>query len=131
MGQWQFDNRHGFGKTVVGWSFSETTEEYISEWRFDEPHGVGLYHTGDGLKYEGEWRNGRQDGFGVFFWPDGSRYTGEWREGQQHGHGIWENSKIIHEGVWEYGKRNGLAKITHRSDDRVLFKMYNKDELVE
>lgn len=32
--------RHGYGKTIVGWSFSETTEEYITEWRFDEPQYI-------------------------------------------------------------------------------------------
>uniref|UniRef100_A0A6B2LGL4 Uncharacterized protein n=1 Tax=Arcella intermedia TaxID=1963864 RepID=A0A6B2LGL4_9EUKA len=68
VGQWKGNQRHGYGKTLTGYSIKETEEVYITEWRFDEPHGYGWYFTGEGHSYVGSFLCGRQDGFGVFSW---------------------------------------------------------------
>jgi len=141
VGYWKQNMRHGYGKTLTGYSLEEVQEVYMAQWRFDEPHGLGRYKTADGYLYEGEFLSGRQDGFGVFYWGQMnslkddfekvvSKYTGEWKFGKQHGSGIYETDKIIHEGVWIDGKRNGLAKITNKANGQVVYKMFKDDTIV-
>eukprot|EP01121_Diplochlamys_sp_Union-15-3_P019322 TRINITY_DN7261_c0_g1_i1.p1 TRINITY_DN7261_c0_g1~~TRINITY_DN7261_c0_g1_i1.p1 ORF type:complete len:119 (-),score=22.55 TRINITY_DN7261_c0_g1_i1:28-384(-) len=106
---------------LTGHSLDKIQEIYTGEFKYDSQHGVGRYETQDGHEYEGEWVSDEQHGFGIYRFPDGSSYCGEWKLGKPDGIGIWENANIRHFGKWVSGKREGLAFVTSKRDNSVIF----------
>lgn len=55
------------------------------------------------------------------WYGDGSFYLGDFKEGKEHGWGVFEDAKVKHEGEFVNGERHGKAKVTSKSDGKVIF----------
>lgn len=85
-GQWDGNNRHGFGVCV-----RPDGTRYEGEWKSNKRHGLGVWIRPDGTKYEGEWANSKPNGQGTFTFPSGNKRSGYWRDGKYVGQQENEN----------------------------------------
>lgn len=44
-------------------------------------HGFGVYHFGNGHRYEGAWHEGKRQGFGIYTFRNGETQCGHWQNG--------------------------------------------------
>ena len=77
-GEWQHDNKHGFGR--FSWSNGDSYEgmtiicrvQCPGEYRHNKKHGKGTYTFGkgpwEGDSYSGDWQDDQKDGTGVYLW---------------------------------------------------------------
>ena len=53
---------------------------------------------------------------------NGKKYEGGFRQAKKHGKGIYWNAEgEIYEGNWNYDKKVGYFKITHRDSGKVIY----------
>jgi hypothetical protein len=75
-GQWDSDNKSGFGTMV----YKNGLEIYVGEWRLNVRWGEGMFDSWyDGYKYEGSWIEGEMGGPGVVEWRNGETLAGCFR----------------------------------------------------
>eukprot|EP00040_Diaphanoeca_grandis_P044535 m.12648 g.12648 ORF g.12648 m.12648 type:complete len:655 (+) comp9392_c0_seq1:326-2290(+) len=107
--------RHGVAKFKGG---------HVYEGEFDSGlmHGKGRLCWPDGTTYEGTFVDNTITGQGRFVWSDGSTYEGEVDHGLRNGEGVFEGAidaadfKMVYEGTWSKGKREGQGSLHYNRD---------------
>ena len=62
-GEWQNDEKHGYGKLVY-----ESGNYYVGEWMHNKKHGQGkMVWKNENTIYIGEWNNDKQHGIGIYY----------------------------------------------------------------
>ncbi len=92
------------------------------------------------FEYEGEWNNDKKNGYGVEKIINNcyiEKYSGNWKNDVKDGTGILEikynlrnklEYKIIYEGKWINGEKQGLFKVFENNEEFV--KTYLNDRLI-
>lgn len=118
--QLQFLNTHartGYFTEVYG-----ADGQYEGDFLYGMRHGQGT-HEFRGEVYEGQWKWDQRHGNGTLTKADGSQIRGEWQKGKPHGYvTITETKddpkgKIVYEGFFKDGKRDGLGEQVFESGD--------------
>lgn len=110
-GEWEFDQRSGFGTLSEPHKAEAVTREnsrdskescqskmtmpvvlklrkvYAGQWRCDLRHGFGTFFYNDGSYFEGEWSDDMRQGWGKMHYLDGSVYVGQWYKEMRNGQG--------------------------------------------
>lgn len=118
-GNWYRNMRHGYGHCI-----SAFYGEYTGHWCRDMRHGTGINVYINKTKYEGEWKRGQYNGIGTIQYADGSHYSGGWHNNDYHGEGLLKDGKVLFQGSWQYGNREGLFV---EKADSTLTGMYCND----
>ncbi|TNV83501.1 hypothetical protein FGO68_gene11606 [Halteria grandinella] len=109
QGQWQRNNRHGYG--IHKWADGDS---YQGEYKDHNMHGQGIYRWADGDSYDGLWQNDNKHGLGRYTYS-----SGEYQQGQ------WENDKRVGEHK-KYSKEQKLIELITYEDGKKVKKEETK-----
>ena len=94
--------------------------------------GKGKIIYNDNSLFIGEWENYKRQGYGILDFTNFDKYEGEFKDDLYNGKGklyIYDQ-KIIYEGFWKNGKKEGNFKILN--DEEKLIKMENyKNDIIQ
>ncbi len=73
----------------------ENGDVYMGDWQDDQRHGFGIYRNKDGsMEYIGQFAYGVRSGWGLLRTKNGDEYVGQWKNGKMHGVGILISSTV-------------------------------------
>lgn len=127
-GEWENDERHGYGEQIFSYSHSQQCLKaqrmkhghirgygYFGQWDHNKRQGWGMLILPPissilPIIYEGHFENNDVHGRGTCGYSDGSKYEGVWKHGVRDGRGLYTLSDgSVYEGRFRNDKMEGNA----------------------
>lgn len=126
FGEWHNGNLEGLGRIIF-----PSGNIYKGYFVKNKKDGFGCYYyTKQGENYEGFWGKDRKQGIGKFNFQNNNYFEGFYQNDLKEGYGIFNNDRIIEEGMWENGKRNSSFNIYFEKQKTKLKSIYQNDKFI-